>query len=175
MKLNYSKIFEIRIMRLILIASLIPVLLSFKSYYLESETNFYKCMIQLKNYDGEGAYIVVSLLNPNGEYEKTLYVQGQDDDWYSEIFSWWKFYGKKRNNIDGITAATVRGGERTVQILEIEKTKINSGYFLRFESAVEDIRYYQKEIELEITDKNLKKQTKGKGFIKYIRMIEQVY
>ena len=94
MKLNNSKIFEIRIMRLILIASLIPVLLSFKSYYLESETNFYKCMIELKNYDGEGAYIVVSLLNPNGEYEKTLYVQGQDDDWYSEIFSWWKFYGK---------------------------------------------------------------------------------
>lgn len=173
MKLYYDKIFEIKIIRLISIMCLIPALLSFKNYCLEPDTNFYKCMIQFKNYEGEGAYVVISLLNPNGEYEKTLYVQGQDDDWYSEIFSWWKFYGKKRNNIDGITGATVSGGERTIQVLEIEKNKINSGYYLRFESSVEDVRYYEKEIEIELTEKNLEKQTKGKGFIRYIRMIPQ--
>jgi len=149
-------------------------LVSLSSISMEDEVNF-KCMIQMKNYSGKKAYIIISLIDNDGNYVKTLNVQGDDPEWYHEITSWWKFYGKKRNNIDGITAATVKGGERTVQILEIEKTKINSGYFLRFESAVEDIRYYQNEIELEITDKNLKKQTKGKGFIKYIRMIQQVY
>jgi hypothetical protein len=28
-------------------------------------------MIQLKNYTGEGTYVVVSLLNPKGAYKKT--------------------------------------------------------------------------------------------------------
>jgi len=50
-----------------------------------SESTKYKCMIQMTNYDGEGAYIVISLLNPEGEYEKTLYVQGDDEDWYHDI------------------------------------------------------------------------------------------
>ena len=37
------------------------------------ENSAYKCMIQMKNYAGEGAYISVSLLNPDGSYAKTLH------------------------------------------------------------------------------------------------------
>ena len=65
----------------------------------------YKCMIQIKNYKGEGAYVIVSLINPKGDYEKTLYVIGDDSEWYYEMSSWWKFYGKKRTKLDGITGA----------------------------------------------------------------------
>ncbi len=57
-------------------------------------TTNYKCMIQMKNYTGEGAYVVISLLNPEGKYEKTLYVQGNDDEWYFDITEWWNFQGK---------------------------------------------------------------------------------
>ena len=55
----------------------------------------YKCLIQMTNYTGEGAYIVISLLNPQGDYEKTLYVHGDDNEWYYDITEWWNFYGKK--------------------------------------------------------------------------------
>ena len=59
----------------------------------------YKCLIQMTNYTGEGAYIVIFLLNPRGDYEKTLYVHGDDNEWFYDITEWWNFYGKKRSNI----------------------------------------------------------------------------
>jgi len=42
-------------------------------------------MLQLNNYTGEGAYIVVLLINKNDEYEKTLYVLGDDKKWYPDL------------------------------------------------------------------------------------------
>jgi len=131
----------------------------------------YKCMIQLTNYTGEGAYIVVSLMNPNGEYEQTLYVHGNDEEWYHDISEWWRFYGKKRPNIDAITGETIGGGERSVSLLKIDDSKIDTGYKLRFETAVEDKEYYENDVEFELTSEHVNGKYEGKGFIRYIRLI----
>ncbi|WP_415415709.1 DUF2271 domain-containing protein [Tenacibaculum ascidiaceicola] len=133
----------------------------------------YKCMIQMKNYTGEGAYIAISLLNPTGEYEKTLYVQGDDDEWYSDITEWWKFQGKVRTDIDAITGATISGGNRAITVLKIDNDKIDKGYKIRFESAVEDQEYYKNDVEFELTTENLKGKFEGNGFIRYIRLMPQ--
>jgi hypothetical protein len=134
----------------------------------------YKCMIQMSNYTGEGAYIVVSLLDKDGNYLKTLNVKGNDEDWYHDITNWWeKFYGKTRPNIDAITGETLKGGERAISILDIENNKINSGYKIRFETAVEDQEYYTDDVEFELTYESLMSKVNGKGFIRYIRMIPQ--
>ena len=77
----------------------LPFLLMLFSYVANQNSMKYKCLIQMKNYSGEGAYIVISIINPEGDYEKTVYVQGDDPEWYYEITSWWKFYGKKRNKL----------------------------------------------------------------------------
>ena len=130
-------------------------------------------MIQMKNYTGEGAYIVISLLNPEGEYEETLYVQGDDDEWYFDITEWWKFQGKKRTDIDAITGATVGGGERKISVISIPDDKLNIGYKLRFETAVEDQEYYKNDVEFELNSTNIKSKIDGKGFIRYIRMMRQ--
>lgn len=136
-----------------------------------SESRQYKCLIQLKNYTGEGAYVVISLLNPEGQYVKTLQVLGDDDEWYYDITEWWDFYGKKRPDIDAITGASISGGERVVKIIEIENDKIDAGYKIRFESAVEDQEYYPDDVEFELTSKSIKSKTSGKGFIRYVRMM----
>lgn len=133
----------------------------------------YKCMIQMKNYTGEGAYIAISLLNPNGEYEKTLYVQGDDEEWYSDITEWWKFQGKVRTDIDAITGATISGGNRAITLLKIDNDKIDKGYKIRFESAVEDQEYYKDDVQFELTTENLKGKFEGNGFIRYIRLMPQ--
>ncbi len=133
----------------------------------------YKCMIQMKNYSGEGAYIVVSLLDKEDKYVKTLYVQGDDEEWYSDITEWWDFQGKVRADIDAITGATVSGGNRTISVLKIDTDKIDNGYKLRFESAVEDQEYYKDDVQFELTSENLKSKIEGKGFIRYIRLISQ--
>lgn len=139
----------------------------------KTPTKTYKCLVQLTNYTGEGAYVVISLLNPKGEYEKTLYVLGDDDEWYSDITEWWKFHGKVRADIDAVTGATISGGERSISLIEIPDNKIDSGYKIRFETAVEDQEYYTKDVEFELTSETIKGKFEGKGFIRYIRMLPQ--
>ncbi len=132
-----------------------------------------KCLIQMINYNGEGAYVVVSLINPKGDYEKTLHVHGKDKEWFSEIYEWWKFYGKKRPNIDGISGATISGGERAVSIIKISDEKINSGYSIRFETAVEDQEYFKEDVQFKLTTESVSSQVNGKGFIRYVRVINK--
>ena len=137
------------------------------------ENTAYKCMIQLTNYEGEGAYVVVSLINPDEEYEKTLYILGDDEEWYFDIDEWWKFQGKVRADISGITGATISGGERSIFVLNIDSQKLDKGYKLRFETAVEDQEYYTKDVEIALTTETLQGKFDGQGFIRYVRLLPQ--
>ena len=144
--------------------SLIPLLSS------AQKTTKYKCMVQMTNYVGEGAYIAVSLIDAKGAYEKTLYVMGSDKKWYPDLKEWNKAYKKKPTNISAITGASVTGGDRSVTVLDIETDKINKGYKLRFETAVEDNKYYLKDIEIPLTTAGLAAKTEGTGYIRYVRL-----
>jgi len=132
-------------------------------------TSKYKCMIQMTNYMGEGAYIVISLINAKGAYEKTLYVLGPDKKWYNSMKEWHKFQAKKPSNISAITGASVTGGDRSVNVIEIETAKIDAGYKLRFESAVEDKAYHVKDLEMPLTKEALSAKSEGTGYIRYVR------
>ncbi|OOV27628.1 flagellin biosynthesis protein FlgD [Flavobacterium sp. LM5] len=145
------------------------ILISFLSFQATAQTSKYKCMLQMSNYVGEGAYIVVSLINPKGEYEKTLYVMGDDKKWYNTLKEWHKYQSKKKENISAKTGASVTGGDRSITTIEIEDAKINKGYKLRFESAVEDNKYYVTDAEIPLTSEGLTVKTDGKGYIRYVR------
>ncbi|WP_220760239.1 DUF2271 domain-containing protein [Flavobacterium sp. UMI-01] len=134
-----------------------------------AQSSKYKCMLQMANYSGEGAYVVVSLINPKGEYDKTLYVMGDDKKWYKTLKEWHKFYAKKPSNISAITGASVTGGDRSTTTLEIDDSKFNSGYKLRFESAVEDQKYHTIDVEVPLTTAGIAEKTEGKGYIRYVR------
>ncbi|MCF2447116.1 DUF2271 domain-containing protein [Dyadobacter sp. CY345] len=140
-----------------------------KSFAQKSPSTKYKCMIQMTNYMGEGAYIVISLIDPKGAYEKTLYVMGPDKKWYNSLKEWNKFRTKKPTNISAITGASVTGGDRSVNTIEIENSKVNSGYKIRFESAVEDKEYHIKDAEIPLTTEALSSKSDGSGFIRYVR------
>ncbi|APX99064.1 DUF2271 domain-containing protein [Lacinutrix venerupis] len=157
---NFKLIFSLAVLSL--------VMFSFSTI---APSTKYKCMVQMTNYTGEGAYIAISLINPEGEYEKTLYVQGDDEEWYHDITQWWKFQGKVRTNIDALTGATISGGERAISVIEIEDSKIDSGYSIRFETAVEDQEYYTKDVEFLLTSESVKSKKEGTGFIRYIRLM----
>ncbi|NIJ54435.1 DUF2271 domain-containing protein [Dyadobacter arcticus] len=129
----------------------------------------YKCMIQMTNYMGEGAYIIISLINSKGAYDKTLYVLGPDKKWYNSLKEWHKFNAKKPANISAITGASVTGGDRSVNVFEIDNAKINAGYKIRFESAVEDKDYHVKDLEIPLTTETLSAKSEGTGYIRYVR------
>ena len=134
-----------------------------------AQTTKYKCMIQMTNYMGEGAYVVISLVDSKGAYDKTLYVLGSDKKWYKTVKEWFKFYKSKPANISAITGASVTGGDRSVNVIEIENSKLNKGYKLRFESAVEDKNYNVKDLEIPLTTESLSAKSDGTGYIRYVR------
>ena len=146
------------------------MLLSLLSFQASAQTSKYKCMLQMSNYMGEGAYIVVSLINAKGDYVKTLYVMGDDKKWYKTLKEWHKFYAKKPENISAKTGASVTGGDRSITTIEIEDDKINKGFKLRFETAVEDHKYNTADLEIPLTTEGIAAKTEGKGYIRYVRL-----
>lgn len=150
--------------------ALTGTLLFLISFQANAQASKYKCMLQMANYMGEGAYIVVSLINSKGEYEKTLYVMGDDKKWYKSLKEWNKFQTAKPTDISAKTGASVTGGDRSITTIEIDDSKINKGYKLRFESAVEDQKYYVNDLEIPLTPEGLADKTEGKGYIRYVRL-----
>jgi hypothetical protein len=157
-------------MKSIIKLSLATVLLCLISFQATAQTSKYKCMLQMSNYIGEGAYVVVSLVNAKGEYEKTLYVMGDDKKWYSSLKEWNKFNAAKKENISAKTGASVTGGDRSITTIEIEDSKINKGYKLRFETAVEDQKYFNADAEMPLTTEGIAEKAEGKGYIRYVRL-----
>jgi hypothetical protein len=151
----------------IIIGSFLMISVPFMSH---AQSSKYKCMIQMSSYMGDGAYIAVSLINSKGDYEKTLYIIGDDDKWYNSLKDWYKFYKKNKTNLSAVTGASISGGDRTVKVIEIDDSKINTGYKLRFESAVEDHKYNEKDAEIALTTAGLAGKADGTGYIKYVKL-----
>lgn len=135
-----------------------------------AQVSKYKCMLQMSSYSGEEAYVVVSLINPKGVYEKTLYVMGPDKKWYDTLKEWHKFQSKKPVKLNAITGASVAGGDRSITTFSIEDKYLNKGYKIRFESAVEDQKYHINDVEIPLTSAGITQKTDGKGFIRYVKL-----
>lgn len=139
------------------------------TFQASAQTTKYKCLLQMANYVGEGAYVAVSLIDSKGEYEKTLYVMGDDKKWYKSLKEWNKFNAKKPD-VSAKTGASVTGGDRSVTVFEIETSKIDKGYKIRFETAVEDQKYYVGDAEIPLTTAAITEKAEGKGYIRYVKL-----
>lgn len=155
----------------LMVLSVFAVLFSATAF---AQTTKYKCMVQMNNYSGKEAYVVVSLINPKGQYEETIAVLGSDNEWYKTLKEWDKFQAKKKQKLNGITGASVAGGARATKLIEFDKAKLDKGYKIRFESAVETQKYYTKDAEVALSSQalNSKEGAKGSGYIKQIRFIK---
>lgn len=139
-----------------------------------AQTTKYKCMIQMQNYSGKEAYVIISLINSKGQYEKTLGVLGPDQEWYNTLKEWDKFRTKKKEKLNAITGASIAGGARATRVIKFDTAKLNKGYTLRFESAVETQDYHVKDAEVTLSSAALddKAGIKGKGYIRQVRFIK---
>lgn len=139
---------------------------------IEAQNAKYKCMLQMTNYKGLEAYVVVSLINPQGKYEKTLYIMGSDSTWYNGFKEWDKYLGKKNEKLNAITGASVAAGDRSSATIILDESKMNRGYKLRFESVVEEQNYHATDVEIPMTTEALTKKTSGTGYIRFVKLIK---
>ncbi|OEK02153.1 flagellin biosynthesis protein FlgD [Roseivirga sp. 4D4] len=152
---------------------LLAASISFGFKSINSDAITFKCLIQLTNYGGEGAYVVVSVLNAEGEYVKTLSVHGDDEDWYEDLPAWYEYYPSNKVAIDGMAGASISSGGRKVTTLDLDASMLNAGYKLRFETAVEDQDYHEKDLEIELTEDVAGQRLKGNGYIRYVQLIQK--
>ena len=130
----------------------------------------YKCMLQMSNYDGLEAYVVVSLIDAKGNHEKTLYIMGPDKQWYNGFKQWNSKLGKKKENLNAVTGASIAAGDRSITTFAIDESKMNKGYKLRFETAVEDGKNHTQDVEIPLTTDGITIKTEGKGYIRYVKL-----
>lgn len=151
----------------IIILSLIAGLFTFQSF---AQTTKYKCMIQMNSYKGEAAYVVISLINPQGGYDKTLAVLGPDKKWYNTLKEWHKFQTKTKAQLSTLTGASVNGGDRAMRTIEIENSKLDKGYKVRFETAVEEQKYVISDVEIPATAAALAEKADGNTYIRFVKL-----
>lgn len=130
----------------------------------------YKCMLQMTNYKGLEAYVAVSLVDSKGKYIKTLYMMGPDKQWYNGFKEWDKQLGKKKEKLDGITGASVAAGNRATATFTLNESDFGKGYKLRFESSVEDQKYYVTDVEVPMTKEGITQKVEGNGYIRYVKL-----
>lgn len=136
-------------------------------------------MVQMIEYRGEGAYFAISIINPQGNYIKTLYVMGNDKTWFSDMKGFWEYL--KVNDlytdkifypmIDGISGATISGGERSIFQIQIPTDLINKGNRLRFETAVEDKGYYKDDVTIDLSTEAFLDSYNGNGYIQKVKFL----
>ena len=55
---------------------------------------------QLKNYDGDGAYLAIYLVKANGQYQQTLWVAGKKVKYYKSLGGWARASGQQSSEYD---------------------------------------------------------------------------
>lgn len=146
---------------------------------MKEETVSVKCMVEMNNYRGEGAYFAISVIDKKETYLKTIFVLGTDKTWFSEMKSFWSHL--RKNNlfldddfyplIEGVSGPTISGGERRILSLEIPKSLYDKNHSLRFETAIEDLGYHADDINVTLNKEALSQSYQGTGFIRNIKFM----
>ena len=126
-------------------------------------------LVQLNEYVGDEAYFALYLVNPEGRYEKTLWLSGDEKIWWPQTTRWFGYFSRTAEAVDAVTGASTASGARAVMRLEIDPQYIDAGYTLRVETSVDGQENYQQDAEVALTTGNQRIKTPGTGYVRYIR------
>lgn len=126
-------------------------------------------LVQLGEYEGEKAYFSLYLIDPDGRYDSTLWVSGDEIKYHPDLPRWFRYLSRNPQEIDAVTGASTGAGDRAVLAIEIDESLIDAGYSLRVETAVEDQDNYDEDVEVELTTDNQGDKFEGTGYVRYIR------
>ncbi|MBL4807919.1 MAG: DUF2271 domain-containing protein [Rhodobacteraceae bacterium] len=126
-------------------------------------------LVQINEYEGEKAYFSLYLVDPDGRYDRTLWVSGDETKYFPDMPRWFRYLSRNAQELDAITGASTGAGDRAVLTIEIDESLIDAGYALRVETAVEDRENYDEDVEVDLTTDNQGTKFEGSGYVRYIR------
>lgn len=121
---------------------------------------------QLKNYDGDGAYLAAYLTDAKGSYVCTLAVAGGKAKYYKHLADWNRLSASDGKRLAGVTGASVGAGRTLKVTADLADALIDAGYEIRVDAAVEDLRDSPSEIRLPLTRANAGQSQAGKQYVR---------
>jgi|TARA_R110001592_G_scaffold274150_1_gene541116 hypothetical protein len=121
---------------------------------------------ELQSYSGNGAYLAIYLTNAEGQYQETLWIAGQKSKYYKHLTGWARGSGLRTSEYDGISGASVTSGKTLTVSLELADTYIDTGFQLRVDSSVEDMRDNRNDVVVPLTSEGAGKPVNGNGYVK---------
>lgn len=107
---------------------------------------------QMVRYSGHAAYLAVYLTDPAGTYHSTLWVSGQKTKYYGTLRGWVQGVSRAGSiNLDGITGASVGGGETLTVHADLADALIDAGYQIHVDTAVENGGEYADDALIQVT------------------------
>lgn len=119
----------------------------------------------LQNYGGDGAYIALYLVDADGKYQHTLWVSGKKTKYYKHLPDWARGSGLRSSEYDGVSGASVLSGKALNITLEVADELIDTGYEVRVDTAVEDMRDNRADVSAPLTTDNAGKFFSGRGYV----------
>lgn len=106
----------------------------------------------LVQYSGHAAYLAVYLTNPDGSYNSTLWVSGQKSKYYGDLRGWARAASSAGSlNLDGITGASVGGGQTLTVHANLADALLDAGYQIHVDSAAENGGQYADDAVIALT------------------------
>ena len=121
---------------------------------------------KLVNYSGRAAYLAVYLTKPDGSYDSTLWVSGTKTRYLGEMRGWvsaMQASGATSLNLDGITGASVGGGQTLTVHASLADALIDAGYKIHVETAVEHGGEYADDAVASLS--STPQQVAGSGYV----------
>ena len=124
---------------------------------------------QLKNYNGDGAYLAVYLTNAQGAYAGTLWVAGSKAKYYKHLSAWSRLSAADNQRLLGVTGASVGAGRTLKVTADLADALLDAGYETRIDAAVEDQRDSPAEVRLPLSTAQAGQPVRGKQYIQSTR------
>lgn len=124
---------------------------------------------RLKNYGGDGAYVALYITDANGRYHETLWVAGEDTEYYKHLRGWARGSRRQRSEYDGLTGASVGSGRTLTVTTDIADALIDAGYEVRVDTAVEDMRDNRADASAPLTTEGAGTPVTGRGYVQSLR------
>lgn len=123
---------------------------------------------KLKDYRGNEAYLAIYLTDAQGKYQRTLWVAGKKAKYYKHLRDWARGSGLRPAEFDGLTGASVGGGETLSVSVELADALIDAGYEIRVDSAVEDKRDVRADVRVPLSSAGGQAQGSAQGFVEQL-------
>jgi hypothetical protein len=121
---------------------------------------------ELKNYNGNEAYLAFYLIDADGQYQSTLWVAGKKAKYYKHLRDWARGSGLSPSEYDGISGASATGGSTLSVTVQVDDALLDAGYQIRVDSAVEDQRDNRAEVTVPLTTAGAGQPVAGRGYIR---------